>query len=753
MWRKLLFVALWLGSASAHGSSLLAMTCEPQADGHSLCRIQLEGEVMEGERLFFETAQDSDRVSYRDKEIGSTGFLLNYPYAASFFPRIYSLQPLRGQVSPTLMMETQAFFPSSRAMPTKAKVISASFSLRKAYSALLLRTFSFLAVLALSFFVVLWVRRTTIDGWTYPHDELRWFFGSLCAFMLLRSDWSHVAVPSVWSAPLHQFAADLSLAVNLWAASTLLLAVRFNDRSCVERGLYHRPAPAYSLLSDLSLVAALVALSPPFQLGTLALAVQSVPALLALYASVRSLEWKRVLKRSGPSPLLFHFSLILFTASTALLPLLAFFGAGEKFLGWSAWAALAFGAWRMHRYLKAKRRGHALAQECREALLNRDGGGDRLNALCEFIEDEWAAARVSVISVEGDLGLVLASAGPEAIQPAQRTSARKLGPFLRRVCREGHILYAPVAEELGKDLQDQGMKHSSLALPFRQKGKVRAVLCMMADEGERIPAMDATLLEILAGELSLEILSASAQHVAEEKCEHLLAIAREADGIAVEHLDNWGHLHYAEKEEIRFLVGAKLEPAFLTTDHSPLRKAQLGFQRELKAVWHSLALAFEFVPKEIKEDFWVLSPKDFRNPYLRALGGEKVALLLAAALERHARLLAAKEGYLLLGNPLAKVIAGRARLHLISYGAQGSGGLDVDANDFATLHRLRDRATASGPVCWLASVPAGFRALRLGRESEQDFCSILGVTADKKETRKLETKALENARDSLKKAA
>lgn len=743
--------------AVAIASSLQSLKCSDKRDGFSVCEIQLEGTVEAGERIFLPVAEDADRLYAGGKLLGSTGYLLKYPFSARFLPRIYSLQPLQGQSNPVLTLETQNYFSPSGPPFAKARVIPASFPLRKAYLPLFLRTFAFFALAALSVFVVSRIRRATVDGWMYPAEEMRWFFGSICCFLLLHSSYSHILVPGLWDALFHEAATKAALAVGLWCLSTLLLNARFNDRSCVERGISRRPVFRFHFLADFALAASLITIVPPLRASyPVVLAIHSLPLLLSLHSSVVSLEWRRVLKRSGASPLLFHFSLLAFGGLAALFPIFHIaLGLTPAFLSSLAWAALLLGAFRMHSYLKARRRSRELVKECREILVHHSRADARLHALCEFIEDEWAAARVSIISVESELGLVIASAGPEAIPDVHRSRARKLGPFLRRVCRAGHILYAPVAEELGQDLQKEGLKHSSLAIPLRQLGKVRAVLCMMADEGERIPPVEATVLELLAADLSLEILSASAQHVAETKCVHLLAIARQADGIAVEHLDDWGHLHYSDKEDSRYLVGAKFEAMLAIPGSSALKKAQGEFSRELRAIWHALALSFEFVPREIKEDFWVLSPKEFRNPFLRSLGPERVSLLLAMALDRQARALAAKEGFLLLAQPAFRVVAGSARLHLVSYGAQETGAYEVDALDLDRLRRLRDRAPAAGPACFsLPESAAGFelRAVRAGREDEEYF-SILSLFADKKELRKIENKALETARESLRKAA
>ncbi len=749
-----IFLFLALFPACVEASTIKDIQCSTPSAGISLCEIQLEGQVLEGEKIFFSQGLDADKLFHNDKLLGSTGFLLNYSYSAPFLPRIYSLQPLHGQHNPRLQLTSYAYFPQATLHPTEIKLIDTTFPLRRLYRSLLFQSFAFLSLFAMTIFLVLRMRRTTIDGWMYPLEELRWFFGSTCTFMILGSPWSHLAVPGLWNANLHELCRNISLAISIWALSSLLLGVRFNDRSCVVRGIYRKPSKHYSQLSDVTFVVVLIGIVSPWHLSThKTLLLQSAPLLLAMYASIRSLEWKRALKRSGSSPLCFHFSLMFMAVAASISPIIHFMGGSTPLLSLSGWLVLALGAWRMHRYLLAKRRSHSLVRECRKNLAQFRSGSQRLMALCEFIEDEWGAARVSVISVEGSLGLLLASAGPDAIPINPRVSAKKLGPFLRRVCREGHILYAPVAEELGQDLQDQGLKHSSLALPFHQQDKVRAVLCMMADEGERIPPMDATVLDLMAQELSLEILSATAQHVAEEKCARLLAIARQSDGIAVEHLDEWGHLHYNSQEEGRFLVGAKLEENL--SESLALRKVQTQFKKEIRAIWHALALEFEFVPKEIKDDFWVLSPKEFRHPYLRQLGSAKAALFLSMALDRHARALAAKEGYLLLGQPGTKIVAGNVKLQIISYGTQ-SGGLDVIPEDLRELEQIRERATNSGPLCQgnFGSLETdNFQVQLFPLGSSQEIFSLLAVQADKKEVRKLENKALETAKESLRKAA
>jgi hypothetical protein len=669
-------------------------------------------------------------------------------------------------------MKTQSIFSDNAGIPltSKVRVVDNRYPVTKVLAPLYFPVATFLCAVLAWFYLVTWLQQQTIDGWVYPREELRWFFGSLASYVILNHSVSHLFVPLTWSVNLHLFTERLALFVCAWAHSSLLIGGRFSDRSCVERGLSRSVSPwlarifALTFLISVSFVAYIPQLRPTY--FYFLLAIQSTLLCCNAILAISGTEWKRILKRSGTSPLLFHFSLLSFPFALLAYSAGRFFSLfeGDQLLAVASSLVLASGVWRLQRFQYVRRRSQVLAAECRELLQSFVHGERRLAALCKFIEEEWGAARVSVISVENSQGLVLASAGPDAISAENRAEPRKLGPFLRRVCKEGHILYAPVAEELGKDLQEKGMRHSSLALPLTQEGRVRVVICIMADEGERIHPLDATLMELLAESLGLEILSAVGQHIAEEKSERLMAISRNSGGLAVEHMDGWGHLHFSKSEEERYLVGAECgeNPLFARQlrRSTAMSKLLQSFELELRSIWTGLAESCEFLPKDVNGDFWVLSPREFHQPFLQNLGGERAALLLAFALERAARTIAAKPGYLALGISSPKLIVGGTRLRFVSYGTAETGNVETDAADFSLLQRLRDDA-ACGSLLFLGEDPA----LRLTDERfscktqsrkpiELDrLFSVIGVHCDKKELRKLEARALEQARLYLKRAA
>lgn len=768
--RLSLLLPLLLAAPSAgQAATMLRHQCEASG-AEATCRIELQGAVGENDRLFLSHVHDRDVLSFNGRLLDSTGTFLGRPFHAGFFPRIYSLASIRGHISPVLTLHVTGGLSRPPGIPkwAKVKVVDSHYPLWKILGPPLLSVLSFALLVALTFRLLLWLRQRTTDGWVYPREELRWFLGSLSAYLMLRHEVSEIFVPLVWSAHGHLFAQRIAVLVALWSLTHLLLTGRFSDRSCIERGRArgaHKPFARladFSLLLSLSLLAFFPAM--PERSATSLLALPLIPLLYSLGLALRELEWMRVLKRSGKSPFLFHLSLMALPLGALVAQTRAVRGGNgtQYFLEAASWAVILLCGLRMRSFMSGKERSRQLAADCRFLLLQHSHGSARLQALCDFVGEEWGAARISVISVDSEAGLVLASSGPEAIPLEQRTDSKRLGPFLRRVCKQGQMLYAPVAEELGKDLQSQGLKHSSLAIPLSQEAKVRAVVCMMADEGERIPPNDAAQLEMLVETLSLEILSAVAQYVAENRNQHLLSIARSADALAVENLDHWGKFHHSKDTETRVVLGGDCVPAGPFLDQ--LRKSPTfgkiwqAYRAELRSLWTAIATSYEFIPKDNRDDFWVISPREFRNPLLQSLGAERVAMLLASALEKHARLISSRECFLPLGYCGVRLVGGTVSLRQSTW--HGSA-IEIDSDDFSLLLNLRSLALP-GTVLFHGN------AVQLSAESPQAFLcrarpwtelenkqifSILSAATDKKEMKKIESLALEKLRALSRKAA
>lgn len=752
---------------SANAAKIANHECEREGKiAH--CKIFLEGQVEESEFLYISQVYDRDRVFFRGKEIASMGDIFGREFQASIFPRIYSLRALRGESAPVLDLVASAELSHPAGIPESAslEILPKNFSLARIFRNLFLQLFSFALLFALCTCVVLWLRKPAKDGWLFPQDELRIFLGSMSVYLLLRHNVSELFVPLLWQAHLHVFVGQTALLIAMRSLSFLLLQSRFSDRSCIERSHTRSSLKIYSSLTNIAFLASLAWLwmNPPLtsQVACISLCLPLLPLYLSFGRATQGMEWPRVWKRSALSPLLFFCTLLLLptaVAAVAGVALLRGFGSQNpiEYIGWVVMLSCAL---RFRENRQSLDRSQDLSRECRDVLVQHAFGRSRLQALCNFVAEEWGAARVTVISVESEIGLVLASAGPEAIPSAEHSSPRRLGPFLRRVCKHGHMLYAPVAEELGTDLQNEGLKHSSLAIPLSQEHSVRAVVCMMAEVGERIPPLDAAQLELLIEILSLEVLSAVSQDVAESKSEHLFSIARRADALAVERLDHWGHFHKGQELETRVVLGGDCIPSGPFFEHlkrSPLLgKVWANYRTELRTAWAAVATSFEFIPKDSRDDFWIISPKQFQNPLLEKLGQERVAALLAMALEKQSRAILGKEIYRTLGYCGVRLVC--STMHLRQSGWHGSA-IEIDSEEFSALLELRLQAQPGtvlfkGDASAIAGCEESTFSCRLRPwENRQEVLVILAATADKKELRKMENRALEKMRDHSKKTA
>lgn len=764
----LLLSLVWAHSSQA--AQVASRNCDI-LEARAVCQIRIEGSIAEGDMLFLSRVHDRDELWFGNRKIGSTGSFLGRPFHAGFFPRVYSLSELRGVASPILTLKTEGGLTHRPGIPGSAtvKVINESYPLRAILGASILQILSFAFLVWVCAFLFRNPGDRMEDGWKYPSEESRWFTGSLCTYLLLRHEVSELLVPLAWSATSHLFAQRLSVFTMLWSLTLLLINGRFSDRSCIDRSpahpWNHRPA---ILLANSAFITGLTILAS-FRLSeTEATSLMALPALPLTYAlgkSIEGFEWQRVLKRSSWSPFAFHLSLIVLAAGMfgSLFRTMVGQGAGaQQMLESGAWLCLFASGLRARSALQLHEQSLLLAHECRNILVNHSLGSARLQAFCDFVEEEWGAARVSVISVEDDSGLVLASSGPDAIPADQRADPRRLGPFLRRVCKQGQMLYAPVAEELGQDLQNQGLKHSSLAIPLSQENKVRAVVCMMADEGERIPPNDATQLHRLVDTLSLEILTGVSQHVAEDWSHHLMSIARQADALAVEDLDHWGHFRQKRESGTRVVLGGDCIPAGPFLDQ--LRKSPTfsrlwqAYRTELRSAWTAIAAAYEFIPKDNRDDFWVISPKEFRNPFLKELGPERVSILLANALERHSKALTSKDSYWPLGYCGVRLVSSPVKLRNSKW---HKSAVEIDSDDFSLLLDLRQKAQPgtvlffgeSSHVSETADPIFHCKSRTSMDPGEGKMHSILQVSADKKELRKIEAQALDQARFRSRRAA
>lgn len=761
----------------AHALETREIICNQTSAYETDCDIHLFGRVESGDVIYISSVNDSDFLYHENNILGSTGHYAGREFYARFLPRAYSLDPVAGKESIVLRLKAKSFFNQDSGLPRKPviKIINQHHFLARIYSRVFFQAILFLTVILSFLYLFSWAQEKTLDGWNYPNQELRWFFGSLSFFILLEMDLAKIIVPSLIKKESFELMQSLSLSVCLWALGILLLQGIFRVRSSLEKGIFKKVPKYYLRAVEVSFLLSLAVLSLPIDFDLrkkIMLAAQSLSIAAVAWRAMHSTDWRRVVKRSVLISLCFQFSLYALASVYVLVALakISFNFEGHQFLVAACYICLSLGMWRQHKTQNAFEESMEFADICREKLSHFSSGEQQLQAFCDLIQEDTSAARVSLIAVQNEHGLLIASAGPDAIKASFRSEPRRLGPFLRRVCKEGHMLYAPVAEELGKDLQEQGLKHSSLALPLFQNDKILAVLCVMADEDESIAPFEANVLESLTQILRLEILTAVLNYLTWHQKNQLFAIANASSGIAVEYLDIWGRLQIPSHAEKRMMIHASItnqHPEMEWIRNTPtLEKLRQMYLKELHAIWFSLREAFEFLAKDSRrDDFWCISPKQFNNPVLQELGAEKACIYLSIFMEKNARTLAMREDYRALGISGASIAFSFVPFQMLPVGNSDVLSMNMDSAEFLRLEKARSMAHPGEVILYCNDSQlielidnAGFQTkkckITCDGNSEKLFgnheiFSILSLPVDKKDLRKLELHALETAKESI----
>lgn len=751
-------------SISGSAATVQSHSCDNQGDKLK-CEIQLSGTIEPGERLLVNGAGFNDQLFLNLESAHEETYLFRQWPNKIQAPRIYHLTKWQGSESVRLHWISQDPFFHERGLKERKlafSVISEAYPLRRVIRAPFI-TFILGSILMIALCLgVVFHRSGAFCGWFYPKDETRWWgFGSLI-YLFLSSPFVSSFAPSLWSVETHTFLQKITLAIVHWSVCRILFLARIEDSSQVEIGKKIRVPPSVLSGLDLALLTCLIVLSfnlIPLQKWYLALSPIYPFLLLSVLHSLHTVEWKKVSLRSGFYSCFVHGCLLALGIGFLLSPLqkIVFENSSMDFFLAIPLAAASLAT--LHKR-KWKKYLQTLLLEIRTQLRDTSDPLKRMEALMEFIASEWGVARTSIIVIEGSQGLMLACSGPDSIVLNESNRSRNLGPFLRRVVRGKRSLYAPLAEELGKDLQKYGLKHSSLAIPFLEGSNVFSVICIMAEEGERISPYQAIVIEGLLQELRLEVVSAIKQKIAEDRSARLWKIAKHSNSMLVEQLDRWGNLPDQPLTSDRMVVGLKLD--LLALSPLPyLDSVSSSLNGEIRSLWTYLAEEFEFLVKEQEGTLLFISPKNFRDPFLNSCDPFYLAGSLLQMLERQSRVLIHKDAYSILGSGKIKAGMGKVTLHWKSDPNSNLFFPVLDPKDQRELESLIIQSRFEGI---LSLQHPGSDALQQGilcREvfllGERQIFSILPLSADRKEFKKLELGALlkwkAKQTQSLKKAA
>jgi hypothetical protein len=536
-----------------------------------------------------------------------------------------------------------------------------------------------------------------------------------------------------------------------WCVARFLATAQFRDPTGIGK---FRNASATKLryLVDLALICGLALnyFGREFWAESFLLATLITTTVWRLFRS----DWRKIFKRSRRTSLLFFFAQN--AASFALA--YHYFRPIEYLPHAAVLALLVTGAIRLELHLSARRRGENSAKELQKRIAGFSTGIEKIEAFVTAIDETFFPARVSVVSVRGEYGLLLASAGTDALESDDAMKPRRLGPLLRRVIREQHILYAPVAEELGSELRKEGLKHSAIALPIVRGEDVIAAVTYMAEEGERIAPSNALAIERLVEALSTELLTAMDQCHAELERDQLRAIAKIRAAMETESLDAWGRLpvlHIKEERVTVMMRAMRNNAALQALAESPrLSEVYETWLMELDSLWQRICGVFEFLPvPSDTNDFIAYAPREFTSPLLRHLGVEQSAAIMGHLLRTHVHALATHANFAVLSVPPPRIAVARCHVHMHTQHQLGSRQLSIHSPEIFYLQMLLN-ASVPGQVLIDTHDKALLKVLE-DKELFQTSPSIrhaseirvlTGLRADRKDIRRLDLAILDSTR-------
>lgn len=605
-------------------------------------------------------------------------------------------------------------------------------------------------LLPLTLYGVRWALFPPVDGWGWSRSAGIFVYVA-ASYTFISHFYPNLAHPEF--TPWIQ-------ATLLWSVARLLATAKFRDPTGIGR-FRNGYVPLVSRLRRA--VDAVFVLSLPaiyFEQTYAAHAALTGALSIALGWRLFRSDWRKIFKRSRRTSILHFFSQIYLGS----ILVAHFIAADEKLLQGALVAFVTTAIIRIELHQLARRRGEVFARDVQARIAHFSSGIEKIEAFVSAIDERFFPARVSVVSIKNGFGLLLASAGTDAFTHEEDgLKPRRLGPLLRRVIREKHILYAPVAEELGSELHKEGLKHSAFAIPVVRDDVVVSVISFMAEEGERIAPSTAFALERFAESLATEVLTAIDQCHAELERDQLRAIAKGRAAMEVEALDAWGRLPVLHSKEERIAVvlrPIRSTSALQALAESPqLSEVYETWQMETYSLWLRICNVFEFLPAPSDaNDYIAFAPKEFSSPLLMHLGVEQCALIMGYLLRSHMQNLASDAGFTILSLPPPRIAIARCSVRFHTQNQLGTRQLTLHSSD---IFRIQSFLNASSPGQILIHAnDEGLSHVAYEDELFQTAPSIrhstairvlTSVKADRKDIRRLDLAILDSSKAAVRK--
>lgn len=754
-----LSVALYLTlSITANGSRFDHVECLKIGTdaAHATCSIHLAGEVKAEEYLYISEVNDSESLSFEGIKLGSTGKLMGREYYARPFPRVYSLDLIEGVKDPTLVLKASSLYSKDAGIPGKAtiEVINKKSSFLKANLGYGTSVVELFVLLGMIVWTTRWFRIRVRDGWSYPEWEFKWFFGCLTALAANQLEIVRFLNSILFQNDQYQLLLKIISIVYCWSLGITLLNARFKDRSSSEGRAKGLGQNVESKMVNLAFLGELFLVTlPQMKNFHIPLTLYFLP--MILFLSLFRTEWRRVFKRSELSAIGFHASLHLLALSALTAYGIQHFipDSPLKFQTVIWVGSLGIIVWRSYQWLQIHVTTDSMSELLRENWLQQPNEYMRLLQFTNEVQEYTDAARVSLIYVQGEDGLVLASSGPEAISNGDESEPRKLGPILKRVCKEQHLLYAPVAEELQK--QFQGIRHSSLAIPVLQKEVARLVLCVMANEDDRIPPLDSFFLEAWVNKLSSELLATAHCFVQRKRADTLFEFGTNINRMNIDHFDDWGKFH--DQAESKYQWCALLElinPLSSWNGSSRLSSIEKRFQIEFMAQVTAIRDTFSYhLIHDRTDSFQLFAPQVPSS--ISSLTQFENLVLITMILQKYSRALVLREDFRALGYSSIRITMAPVKIELKSAGLSGPRLYEPSKTNLSQIYQRRNSAQNPEPVLimekdlWpamgIANPPIHLisKILVAQKLENYEIYSILSESIDKKEYRNFEITALD----------
>jgi len=707
-------LTLLVFSASSFGSITIPLKgeCVSSFENQTLgsCRYTFDGSLIDPNRdvLFLSEVSDADITFVNSIEVGRTGYVFEQPFYLGFLPRIYSFPKVSSAPFYEVEVQAKSLSWTKPGLPEGSLVVVTDLGTAiQKYLYIVLPRIIGVFLLGLVFSFLFERSSTSVDEWVYSRKFECLTYVGAGLFILSMLKIPRVLIPFFLSAFSYYKLHILVEGLAVWALGAYLASSRFKINGLSYKEFY-LPKDSYAIgvlliFSHFALGANFLVFSLPEitnirDFHAKLIFVQAFVLLALVFFSFVRMYKENIFERL----ILYNKMLFLFTAFISIVlirdaTVYAFLtNSNRSYYVQHFFGALLFMFFlRQRSILRMSTRSKATADEMRMSLSNISDGMEQVRFLCDQLAKKWNFARVSLVSVIEDQGLLMASSGPEAFKVDNKP--RELGALLKRVVDSKLQVYEVKGSSLSRGGLNGDYNCSCLFLPIIEKETVKAVLCIKAFSKVEIPPKVALELRLSTHQLTLEIGFAMTEGVLQQRVEQLKSLAISTSGIVFEATDAWGRIseNFAEKERV-IVTSDGLKTTFLSENClvSPvLWSLYTSYKRDLYSIWFALRQQFEFISKDVRgDDFWSLSPREFRNPFLQKLGQEKVGVILGILLDRYCRMLTFSENYRVLGLSGAHVAVGKALLPIIILGTKDSRCVDIDSPYMSRIQRIRSEA-------------------------------------------------------------